>query len=303
MRRTRTAGRYGSLLPTAALGLVIAGCGANDEGGGKTEVTVDRQSMTLDMQSITEHLRVLAEARVLLGHQSVGRNILAGLDSLATDAGVPLRILEVNGAPPDEGPGIFHSNIGENGDPGSKCEMFAQLLTAYGEPEYDLAMMKFCYTDLGRDTPLEVAAMLERYGRLVENINEQRPDVELVHVTMPLRADPPGKKTFVKRLIGMSVATDADNTLRNLFNDALRKRYADEPIFDLAAVESTLPDGTRSAFEEDGGPVYTLATAYTEDGGHLNEAARRRAAIAFVKTLASALERAAPQPAAAQASP
>ena len=287
-------GALGRLLVASCFGLVIASCSGKGE-------EVSRIESTVNMQSVTEDLRMVAEARVLLGHQSVGRNLLAGLESLASEARVPIRILEVTGAPPDEEPGIFHSNIGENGDPDSKCEMFAELLTAYGKPQYDLAMMKFCYSDLGRDTPLEVAAMLDRYGRLVEAVNEQRPGVELVHITIPLLADTPGKRTLVKRMVGMSVPTDADNALRNAFNDALRKRYANQPIFDLAAVESTLPDGTRSAFEQDGEAVYTLAWEYTQDGGHLNEAARRRAAIAFVETLASALEKRADSPSAVQA--
>jgi hypothetical protein len=279
-------GRGKFLLFAISFGLIIAGCGRGNSAANEQEATVN-------MESVVRDLSILAEARVLLGHQSVGRNVLEGLEQLAAEAGVSLRILEVNGAPPDSGPGVFHSNIGTNEDPDSKCEMFAQLLSGFGKPEYDLAMMKFCYVDLGQETALEVAGMLDRYDRLVTTIRRQRPDVQLVHVTMPLRADPPGKKTFVKRLLGMATSEDADNVLRNAFNDGLRNRYANEELFDLAAMESTLPDGSRSFFEADGKPVYTLARAYTGDGGHLNETARRRAAIAFVSTLASVLEDAA----------
>ena len=271
-----------ALLLVLTAGCIVVACG-------RSEGSVSEQESQVDMRSIIQDLRAVSKARILLGHQSVGRNILAGLDSLAEDAGVPLRILEVTGAPP-EGAGIFHSNVGRNGDPDSKCEMFAQLLTAYGRPHYDIAMMKFCYVDLGRDTPLEVAAMLDRYSQLVENIRSTRPEVQLVHVTIPLRADPPGVKTKVKRIIGYPTWEDGGNILRNVFNDALRDRYAGEPLFDLAAVESTLPDGTRSSFEHEGSAIYTLANMYTKDGGHLNELAQRRAAIAFVRSVADALE-------------
>ena len=233
------------VLSLALAALAMAGCGEQEhvlvseqaDAANSQEVKVVNETLVAD-------LRALSEARVLFGHQSVGRNILAGLAELSEQAGIPLRIQEVTGAPP-EGPGLFHSNIGSNGDPGSKCEMFAELLTAFGEPHYDLAMMKFCYVDLGRDTPLEVAAMLDRYSRLVEKIRTNRPDVQLVHVTVPLRATPLGKKTALKRFFGMSTEEDADNVLRNAFNDALRERYAGEPLFDLAAMESTLPDGTQ----------------------------------------------------------
>lgn len=52
----------------------------------------------------------------------------------------------------------------------------------------------------------------------------------------------------------------------------LRAEYEDkEPIFDLAAIESMSPGGKREIFEKDGSTFYSLAPAYTDDGGHLNE--------------------------------
>lgn len=265
--------------------LVLAGCGQHD---GKSAMQ-EASGSSEDMESVIENLRTIAKARVLFGHQSVGRNILAGLEALSEEAGVPLRILEITGVPPN-GPGIFHANIGQNGDPVSKIEMFARLLTANGKPEYDIAMMKFCYTDLGQDTPLDVAEMIDRYSRMVNNMRVTRPEVRLVHIAMPLRAAPRGMKTAVKRFFGLATVGVVNNILRNAFNDALRAKYSGEVMFDLAAVESTLPDGTRSAFKHDGEVIYTLANAYTEDGGHLNEVAQRIAAIAFVRTLAGTLE-------------
>lgn len=287
---------HGWLLSFAVpMWLAAAACTPADDpaGGGETGA---------NMETLADDLNALSGARILLGHQSVGRNIIAGLESLSVEAGVPLRMQQVTAAAPGPGTGIFHSNIGINGDPNSKCEMFAELLDAHGQPGYDLAMMKFCYEDLGRDTPLEVAAMLDRYDRLVTQIRERHPELQLVHITMPLRADPPGKKTFVKRMIGRATHTDADNVLRNAFNDALRERYGSEPMFDLAAVESTLPDGSRSSFRQNGQAIYTLAAAYTDDGAHLNENARRRAATAFVRALASALQLATPRSASVEAS-
>ncbi|MDN5849699.1 MAG: hypothetical protein L0H63_08690 [Nitrococcus sp.] len=244
-----------------------------------------------DMESIAENMRTIAKARVLFGHHSVGRNILAGLESLSKEAGVPLRIVEISGAPPN-GPGIFHTNIGQNRDPVSKTEMFEWLLTANGKPQYDIAMMKFCYVDLEQDTPLGVAEMIDLYSRMVSKLRVTRPEVQLVHITMPLRAEYPGIKRAVKRFFGLAPGQHANNILRNAFNDALRAKYSGEPIFELAGVESTLPDGTRtrSTFKHDGEVIYTLANDYTEDGGHLNKVAQRIAAIAFVQTLASTLE-------------
>ncbi len=244
----------------------------------------------MSMEAVVQNLRTVSKARILFGHQSVGRNVLAGLTGISQEAGVPLRIAEIDGAPPDGAPGIFHSNIGKNGDPDSKCEVFIRLLTACDEPAYDLAAMKFCYVDLGRDTPLDVAAMIDRYDRVVATIQAVRPEVRLVHVTMPLKSDPPGRKTRLKRVLRLALPGDRDNVLRNAFNRALRQRYAGEPLFDLAALESTLPDGSRTAFHRGGETIYTLADRYTNDGGHLNEQARRLAAVDLVRVLANALE-------------
>jgi hypothetical protein len=243
----------------------------------------------VNMSAVKADLQAVSKARILLGHQSVGRNILIGLEALAAEVGVPLRIESINGVPPDSAPGLFHSEIGVNGDPAGKCEIFSSLLNRPERPLYDLAMMKFCYVDLQQGTPLDAAAMLDRYSALVDAIKRQRPDIRLVHITLPLRADPPGKKQMLMRLLGRSTE-DANNALRNAFNDGIRQRFPSEPLFDLAVIESTLPDGSRSMFSRDGRPVYTLAREYTDDGGHLNELGRRRAAIAFVRTLASALQ-------------
>jgi hypothetical protein len=244
-----------SLSACAAMALAVSGCVADK----REEIVIDKAALQADLE-------VVSQARMLFGHQSVGRDLLAGLQELAVDAGVALRVEEIDGLPSDEGPGLFHSNIGENGDPDSKCEVFASLLTRRERPAYDMAMMKFCYVDLGRETTIEAAALLDRYARLVDQLREQRPDVGIMHISLPLRADPPGKKTFVKRLLGRPTEEDADNVLRNAFNDGLRKRFAGEAFFDLAAVESTLPDGTRSSFSRDGRTIHTLTQEYTTAG-------------------------------------
>jgi hypothetical protein len=261
----------------AALALMLIGCSADERDG------------TLDAAALKPQLQALAGARILLGHQSVGRDILAGLESLAAEAGVPLRVLEIEGAPPDTAPGVFHSAIGRNGDPNSKCEIFARLLERPERPTYDLAAMKFCYVDLSENTELDPTQLLERYSMLVEQVRALRPDVRIVHVTLPLRSDPLEWKTPIKRFLGRSTYEDSANAFRNAYNDLLRERFAGEPIFDLAAVQSIGPDGTRSAFTGNGKTIYTLDAKYTYDGGHLNEHGRRRVAAEFVRSFADAL--------------
>jgi hypothetical protein len=244
----------------------------------------------LSGNEVKRELEVLAKGRVLLGHQSVGRDVLSGVKLLAADAGVPVRLEAITDVPSDSGPGLFDSSIGSNGDPDSKCQAFEGLLAHSDRPEYDAALMKFCYVDLSEKSALDASKLFERYVALVNRLKQVRPDVTIIHVTMPLRSDPLEWKTPIKRLIGRSTYEDDGNVLRNDFNDKLRTYYANEPIFDIARVQALRADGSLSSFEYNGRTVYTLAKEYTYDGGHLNEVGQRHVAAEFVRTVAKTLE-------------
>jgi lysophospholipase L1-like esterase len=87
----------------------------------------------------------------------------------------------------------------------------------------------------------------------------------------------------------IAVPGDGDNAARHAFNEALRERYATEPLFDLAGFEAMRADGSRSTVAHGGRRIPTLAAEHTDDGGHLNAGAQRAAAAAFLETLAAAL--------------
>lgn len=274
-RRAAVLGAALSPLVPAAL----AGCSARS-----TEVAVDMATVKADLQ-------VISQARILFAHQSVGRNILDGVRDLVRETGVTLRIERFDeGAKAAAGPGLFHVQVGKNGVPDTKIAAFGQLLASNGG--FDVALLKLCYEDVARDAQGQ-DGLLGRYESMVSQVSSASPGTRLVHVTTPLRSQPPGWKTPLKRLLGREIEGDADNALRNAYNQGLVARFGDGKalVFDLARIESTLPDGRRSAFDHGGKPVHTLAAEYTEDGGHLNEAGRRHAAAAFVRTLAQALQR------------
>jgi lysophospholipase L1-like esterase len=109
-------------------------------------------------------------------------------------------------------------------------------------------------------------------------------------VTMPLTeaTAPNPVKSLVKRLIGRPEAHELGrNVKRNRFNDLLRHEYSGkEPLFDLAGIESTRPDSSRSYFTREGLRIYTLASEYSSDGGHLNALGRRVAAAQLLSFLA-----------------
>lgn len=244
----------------------------------------------LNMAEVKADLQALSQARILFAHQSVGRNILDGVRDLMREAGVTLRIERFDeGAQAPAGAGLFHVQVGINGEPDTKIASFGRLLGANGG--FDVALLKLCYEDVARHAQGQ-DGLLSRYDAMVSRASAASPGTRLVHVTTPLRSEPPGWKTPIKRLLGRETEEDADNALRNAYNQSLLARFGDGKarVFDLARIESTLPDGRRSTFDYNGKAVHTLAADYTYDGGHLNEAGRKHAAAAFVRTLAQALQ-------------
>jgi lysophospholipase L1-like esterase len=77
-----------------------------------------------------------------------------------------------------------------------------------------------------------------------------------------------------------------ENVKKNQYNDLMIAKYkGKEPVVDIAAIESTKPDGSRNTYDYDGKTYYVMVPEYTYDGGHLNEDGRKRVAAAFLVTL------------------
>ena len=243
------------------------------------------------MDQVKADLLVVSQARVFFGHHSVGNNILKGVRELSVKAGVPLRVEEVAvGGVAPEGPGLFHGKVGENLDPDAKMADFASVLGAPGEARYDVATFKFCYVDLDEGSrERSPGKLFERYASHMSAIEAAHPGVQVLHSTMPLMAEPPGKKTRLKRLLGLSTSSDAANVDRNEFNRLARERYESRGLLDVARFEATRPDGSVAAFSSGGHDVEMLALEYTSDGGHLNGLGQERVAAAFLHRLAEAL--------------
>jgi lysophospholipase L1-like esterase len=145
-------------------------------------------------------------------------------------------------------------------------------------------MFKFCYVDIERST--DIANMAAAYGKAITALKGKYSSLQIVHVTVPLTAEEPKVKAWIKRLTRRATRAEL-NVKRNEFNDVLRKTYAaSDAIFDLAAVESTHADGSHCFFPKGNNKVYALAPEYTADGGHLNELGRRLAAEDLLRVLA-----------------
>ncbi len=234
---------------------------------------------------------VFSGKRVYFGHQSVGFNIVAGIEDLAADYPfLRLNLKETADAGAIEGPVFAHSRVGSNQNPRSKNQAFRELLSNGMGATLDLAAYKYCYVDI--DDKTDIDAVFAAYRETVAAIHTAWPQLTLVHITVPLREAPVTWKTKIKLLLGKTNLWEfADNVARNRFNQRLLAEYGGrEPVFDLARVESTFPDGRRHTFEVGGERFAALVPEYSDDGGHLNPVGRRHVAEQFLIFLATVAE-------------
>jgi hypothetical protein len=234
---------------------------------------------------VKQRLQAIAESTVLFGHQSVGSNVLDGLGALAREEGVELRIAEVRSAA-ELRPGTFgHVFVAANGDPRRKLGSFTAALAGGVDPE--IALLKFCFVDF--DANADARALFAQYEATLRDLRAKHPRTTFVHVTVPLVADEGLLKSLAKKLLGKSSGAVPSNARREEFNALLRSAFPNEPLFDLARIESTDSSGRPVSAKLGDQVVPMLAREYTEDGGHLNAAGSWRAAVALVNVLGDAL--------------
>lgn len=227
----------------------------------------------------------LSRKRVFFGHQSVGADIVAGLDEIAKrKPELGLRITESRDASGMDRPGIFHAKVGTNENCTSKLNDFASLMQGPVGKNVDIALVKLCYVDLTASGDPE--ALFDQYQRWVNELTTAHPHLRLVHATIPLTTIEADLKARIKGWLGRTnLGGHNHNHARQKYNNALRSRYGAR-VFDLARSEATLPDGRVARFARDGTECLALSAGYTNDGGHLNEAGRLAAARDLLLLLA-----------------
>ncbi|MEW8027184.1 MAG: hypothetical protein AB2792_19005 [Candidatus Thiodiazotropha sp.] len=236
-------------------------------------------------QTLQRDLQTLADARVFFGHQSVGNNIIAGIAELVGDyRGIDLNIKESSAEIGEASGCLLHAAVGKNTEPLSKCVDFGRILDQELTGKIDYALLKFCYIDINRDS--DVAKLFDDYKRTMDDLIKRHPEITFIHTTVPLRHSPGGVAVWIREVLGRPNNGKLDNIKRNQFNQLLRSGYSQSPIVDIAASESTYPNGKREAFKMNGRTYSSLIGEYTDDGGHLNENGRGRVASAFIRELA-----------------
>jgi len=224
--------------------------------------------------------------RIFFGHQSVGADLLAGIDDLSRGARqTQAQVVGLEQASSASHPLlIIHERLGTNREPLTKIAAFRELLNSAQRPELDVALLKFCYVDITSHD--EAQQLLSQYEAAIEQLSAVHDSVRLVHCTVPLRILPTGPYAWLRGVLKRRHPGFEANRAREWFNERLRQRYSARGLlFDLAAIEARHPDGQRCSRSHRGVRVPALAPEWTYDGGHLNERGRSMAAAAFLEFL------------------
>lgn len=264
----------------AAIGLAVT-MGVFAAGNKETQVSTEGSGQ----QASQQELRAAAQMKVFFGHQSVGLNVLDGVPLVYSASGVAAPPIVETTDPPAKGGYFAHAFIGENTKPFGKIEAFDKMIRGGVGDQVDVAFMKFCYVDITGET--DVNALFAEYQKTMEGLKRDYPKVDFLYVTTPLTTEP-SLKARVKALLGRPYSGPQDNAAREQFNALVRQAYGDTgKVFDIAAVESTSPDGMRVAGSTDGEPYYALFTGFASDEGHLNPTGSASAADELVRLVAA----------------
>ncbi len=257
----------------------------------KTKEETDRIMLPSIDDVPHEYWVKLAEKKIFFGHQSVGSNIIEGINDIINEREyIKLNIVRTDNPTDFDQPIFAHSSIGRNTEPASKIKSFRDIMDAGIGEKVDIAFFKFCFVDIMRDSdPREI---LDSYNTLIEDLKGRYPQTRFLHVTVPVCSVPRGVKRplkeFVKLLIGRPrVMTLDDNIMRQHYNTLLKDAYSQtEHVFDLALIESVNLGGFRCYATKGAEKVFVMVPEYTDDGGHLNDQGRMKIAEQLLIILA-----------------
>lgn len=226
-------------------------------------------------------LQKVAQKRIYFGHQSVGLNIINGIHDILKDhPGIELKIVKMTDPAVLNNPVFAHSMVGENEDPVSKINDFVRIMDSGLGGKAEIAFLKFCYVDITRNTDVE--KVFSAYKSALQHLKEKYPRTKFVYLTAPLSVSLPSLKGWIKGVLGR----EDNNIKKQAFNAMLRREYGGSNLlFDVAAIESTYPDGRKASFTSSGTTYDSLVPDYTNDDGHLNETGRRIMAAQLLKFL------------------
>ncbi len=219
----------------------------------------------------------IGQQRWLFTHASVGGNMCDGLVELHTQNAARYQLVlgsvdfddpgqSADPPPAPTTPGTVYECW--RGNPGwsAKVAIFDNSVRNAGwhQTAVDVALDKMCYIDQDADAATYLASM--------DALAADFPTTVMVYATMPLMT-----------------GEDADNVLRNQYNQAVRDHCLGTGalLFDIADMEAFDPAGNPQTFQYGGETYQKLYAGYTDDGGHLNAAGRQRVALGWYAVAAT----------------
>jgi hypothetical protein len=262
-------------------------------------MSIEKVGLT-SFQGISEDSwQKLSEKKIFFGHQSIGNNIIDGIyTAIKNYPSVKLNIVKGRDHEIFSNGVFAHDKVGKNHYFKSKMDDFYNIMHANRDTNIDLAFIKFCFVDI--DVTSDVHGLFDYYRSKITILKEKFPNTVFIHFTVPLvRGEKKFRVSSIKKIIKKTVGkktlhflSNEHNVARNRFNSLLISAYqGKDPVFDIAEIESTKPDGQRSSFKHDGEIFYSLFQGYTNDAGHLNETGQKLVAEKLLALLADLSEK------------
>lgn len=236
-----------------------------------------------------ELIEKVSKHRLYFGHQSVGFNIISGIHIWEQETGMNLKTVEARDFTNPDSASLIHFKIGHNGDPKLKIDDFVALADSIPWDSASAAFFKLCYVDIMAET--NVDEIFNYYKQRMYDLKERCPDCKIILITVPVTRAQRGWKKVAKNILGRQLYGVEENIKRHAFNQRMRNEMNDDfPIFDLAALETTLPDGSTYTYKYKGNEYPAMPEFYTVDIGHLNEYGARYVSFNLLAFLAENLQ-------------
>ena len=223
-----------------------------------------------DTDDVGAMIEEVAKHKIYFGHQSVGNNILSGIEQWEEETGVQLAKVETRDFSDGSNAAFVHFRVGKNGDPNSKIDDFVTLVESIPNESTSVAFFKLCYVDITGSS--DVDAIFEYYKEKMLYLKDNLPNCKIMLFTVPMTGIQKGLKATAKKILSRQPAGVLENIKRNEFNERLISELSgDFKVFNLAGVETTHPDGSMETFKYKGSEYPYMPDFYTSDLGHLND--------------------------------
>ena len=217
----------------------------------------------------------LNEKKIFFGYRSVGRNIIKGMQDLSRENPQIRLNYKTSEDPLNSGEGFFlHYWVDMVESPQSLAKEYANYVDKMVPGKaFDVAMIRFTPFSGKKD----IDTILVEYDTAITELKREFPNTVFVHATFPLTHSKETWRTWLKKLFKKEEFWEYDNNVFiNKYNKNMREKYkGKEPFFDIAEIQSTLPNGKRSTFTMNGKTYYHMVSDYTNDRTHLNQKGRR----------------------------